>query len=150
MSLLPGSKEVEYHRKNFLESLKLYGVPAKYIALSESPTVTHDLYDDIEVQNPGTYKVPVDVFVTFEENPTAKTLKGLGWYTKGDENIPILAHVPIVYEGQSFAPEKDDVLEIGVNGYAPKKFLIKDFRGMGHPNVIYWVCKLVKLDVDVK
>lgn len=147
-SFLPENKEVEYQRKTFLESLRLYGVPSKFIPLASSPTVTHDMYDDIETQNPGTYQEPIDVWVSFEENPTIKTLKNLGWYTKGDENIPILAHVPYMYEGVAFKPEKDDVLQIGLDDYNAKKFLIKDFRGMGHPHVIYWSCKLVKLDID--
>jgi hypothetical protein len=139
---------VEYHRKNFMESLKLYGVDSTYKSITSNQSESYDLYDDIEVSKNATYSDGIPVKVTFEEVPTVKTLKNLGWYTKGDENIPILAHVPVKYEGTEFSPKKDDMLVIAADGYPSKKFLIKDFRGQGFPNVIYWVCKLVKLDVD--
>lgn len=149
MSFVPNSTEVDYLRKNFMETLKLYGVQAKYHPITSSTETAYDLYDDVQVESTGTYGEPLDVFVTFEEVPNIKTLKALGWYIKSDENLPMLAHVPLTYEGSPVKVKKDDIIEIVGNDYVKsRKFLIKDFRGHGFPNVVYWVCKLVNLDVN--
>lgn len=132
-----------------METLRLYGIPAKYYQIATATSEAYDLYDDVKVKELGTYAEPIDIRVTFEISPSIKTLKSLGWYIKGEENLPIVAYVPLQYEGTIMKVGKDDIIEIVGNGYEKsRKFQIKDFKGQGFPNVVYWACNLVRLDVN--
>lgn len=142
MSLRLNTQEVKYQRDMFMETLNLYGVPAKYYPIIDDNNQAYDMYDDIPTD--VAFSEYIEVPITFDEVPQVKTLKSLGWYNPS-EILPVIANLPIEYNDQGIRPKLDDKLVIESPGFPSKKFLIKDFMGRGFPDVIYWVCKLVPL-----
>jgi hypothetical protein len=154
LALLFGTNEAIYLRDQFDETLRLYGIDATLIPIRRDTSTdnVYDMYDDIKTTESTTYGEPVNIQMVFEEQPTVKALKSLGWYDEG-ETLPFLGLVPIKYEGIDIMPVKDDVIEIQANpidNFPPKKLLMKDFASRGSfPNVVYWVVKLVPYREDV-
>lgn len=150
-------KELMYHRKNFYETMKVHGIPCRISSISSS-SVAYDFYQDIE-STENSYKDAIDTLITYEELPTIKTLKSLGWYIE-DAEFPAIAYIPVYYKDKfgkdaSFSPSIDDRIDVIVNPYdrtsirSERSFLLKDFKGNGFPSTIYYTCKMVPYREDI-
>lgn len=153
MNLRPTPKEIKYERVQFYESLQVQGIPCTISSLKKSPD-THDFYGDLSTSNDiETHEESFNTRITFDTAPTIQTLRGLGWYQSDQEGLPIIAHIPLIYEKcgklTEFSPSIDDRISLTSNPdndpLAPEdhqSYLIKDLKGMGFPSVIYYVAKI--------
>ena len=82
-------------------------------------------------------------------------MRSLGWYIE-TEDFPVIAYIPVLYVKRdgtlaSFRPAVDDKVKLVSNPIDPNSservFLIKDFKGNGFPNTIYYTVKLVPMRV---
>lgn len=144
------NRELLYHRKNFYDNLRIHGTPCRIYSINNEYQAAYDFYSDIKDDNTS-FDDSIESYLTYEEVPTIKTLKSLGWYVEGEE-LPVIGYVPVHYEDKNgdpatFSPSVDDKVEVRVNPYdknsSVRQFLIKDFKGQGFPSVIYYTCKLV-------
>lgn len=150
MSLQMIKGELYYQRKNFYETLRVYGKPCKIHSIHNNEEVAYDFYNDIR-DTETSYDGTIESMINYEEVPTIKTLKSLGWYVE-DSELPVLGYLPVFYKNRKdefaiFSPSVDDKVTICVNPYdenpSERDFLIKDFKGNGFPSAIYYTCKLV-------
>lgn len=155
MGLQLSRTETLYHRKQMYENMKVHGIPAQIESIGNRYTETYDFYADI-IDDEDSFDTKISTYLTYEEVPSIKTLKSLGWYIE-TEDFPVIAYIPVLYmkkDGNpaSFKPAVDDkVLLIANpidNNSRSRKFLIKDFKGNGFPNTIYYTVKLVPYRVD--
>lgn len=143
-------KELSYHRNNFYENLKVHGIPCKIYSIHDIHSEAYDFYHDI-VDESTSFDNSINSYITYEEVPTIKTLKSLGWYVES-EALPIVAYIPVIYEDRdgvtaTFSPSIDDKIVLRSNPFdtntSERAFLLKDFKGNGFPSAIYYTCKLV-------
>ena len=149
MGLQITEKEVLYQRKQMNDNMRIQGIPAKIESISDRYDEAYDFYSD--VTSDESFDDSIHTWLTYEEVPTIKTLRSLGWYVE-DEEFPVIAYIPVLYLGRdgkvsSFKPSVDDRVSLISNpideNSSERKFLIKDFKGNGFPNIIYYTCKLV-------
>lgn len=149
MGLQMTPREVAYHRKQFWESLDVHGIPCKIYSIGESYEDSYDFYGDVNDKTPESKFISTRI--TYDTLPSIKTLRSLGWYIDGEE-FPAVAHIPVLYKDTErnfaeFFPKLDDEVVVISNPIDPnsseRHFLLKDFKGQGFPNVIYYICKLV-------
>lgn len=155
MGLQMSERETLYHRKQMYENMKVHGIAARIESIGDKFFEAYDFYNDIE--DPETsFDESIETWLTYEEVPSVKTLKSLGWYLETEE-FPIIAYIPVMYlkrDGRvaNFSPKVDDkvILISNVVDDAPSEetFLIKDFKGNGFPNTIYYTVKLVPYRVS--
>ena len=89
--LLLNKEDIELHREYFKEMVDLLGV----IVLYRSPKVKDiGTYGNIE----AIYDNPIPVGCIFDEYPTVKTMKKLGWNSELSESVSII-HVPYDLKG---------------------------------------------------
>ena len=150
MGLQLSEKETLYHRLQMYDNMRIHGISAQIHSIGNTYSETYDFYNDIEDEETSFDEV-IDTYLTYEEVPTIKTLKSLGWYIE-TESFPVVAYIPVYYmtrEGTpaSFRPAVDDRVTLVSNpiddNSSVREFLIKDFKGNGFPNVIYYTVKLV-------
>lgn len=152
-------KEALYHRKQMFETMRVHGIPATIESIKDNYEETYDFYNDIE-DHEESFDSAIETYLTYEEVPTIKTLRSLGWYVETEE-FPVIAYIPVMYlrktpkgdhEIASFRPAVDDRVTLVANpiddNRSTRQFLIKDFKGNGFPNTIYYTCKLVPYRVD--
>lgn len=150
MTLQISQRELFYHRKNFYDTMRDHGIPCKVYSICKCQTVAYDLYNDIDSKR-DSYDSHIETRITYEEFPTIKTLKSLGWYVDS-ESSPAIGYIPVLYQDKygefaNFEPSIDDRIEVRVNPHdrnsSVRSFLIKDFVGNGFPSVVYYTVKLV-------
>lgn len=155
MGLQMTEKEVLYHRKQMYENMKVHGIPAHLHSIGNIHSETYDFYNDISSEETS-FDEEIDTWLTYEEVPSIKTLRSLGWYVETEE-FPVIAYIPVYYltrEGKpaSFRPAEDDKVTLVANpidsNSSERVFLIKDFKGNGFPNTIFYTVKLVPFRVD--
>lgn len=155
MGLQMSEKETLYHRKQMYENMKVHGIAAKIESIGNTYKETYDFYNDISDESTS-FDDKIDTYLTYEEVPSIKTLRSLGWYIE-TEDFPVIAYIPVYYakkDGKpaSFRPAVDDKVILVANpiddNSAVRKFLIKDFKGNGFPNTIYYTVKLVPYRAD--
>jgi len=148
-------KEVLYHRKQMYENMKVHGISAVIDSIKDSYLDTYDFYNDI-VGEETSFDRTINTFITYEEVPSIRTLKSLGWYVETEE-FPVVAYIPVLYIRESgkpadFRPAVDDKVTLVSNpiddNSSTRSFLIKDFKGNGFPNTIYYTVKLVPFRAD--
>lgn len=151
MRLLYNSKEVEYQRRQFQETLEVQGIPARlYPVDRDGEEDVYDFYSDIKDKKLS-YGEPVDIHILFHEVPSIKTLRSLGWYVE-DDDLPYIAFLPVKYydeddETELIAPVVDDRIRLLENAIesvrSTREYLVKDIKSSGYPDTIYYTCKLV-------
>jgi hypothetical protein len=155
MGLQLSERETLYQRKQMYENMKIHGIKAQIDSIKDTYNDTYDFYNDI-IHEETSFDDKIDTWLTYEEVPTIKTLRSLGWYIETEE-FPVIAYIPVLYvkrDGSlaTFSPAVDDKVTLIANPIDPnpseRKFLIKDFRGHGFPNIIYYTVKLVPFRVD--
>lgn len=143
-------KETLYQRKQMYENMRVHGIKATIDSIGNSHSVTYDFYNDIKSEEES-FDDTIETWLTYEEVPSIKTLRSLGWYIE-TEDFPVIAYIPVMYlkrdgEVASFRPSVDDKVTLIANpiddNSSVRKFLIKDFKGNGFPNTIYYTVKLV-------
>ena len=152
-------REIRYQREQFYESLQVQGIPC-LISSIKDPDTSHDFYGDV-VETGAPFETAFDTKITFETTPTVYTLKSLGWYQDNSQGLPIIAHIPVLYEktviidGVStrqlteFTPSIDDKILLTSNPEDTlvdpdtQEYLIKELQGSGFPSVIYYIAKVV-------
>lgn len=143
-------KETLYHRKQMYENMRVHGIAAQIESIGNKYEDTYDFYNDI-VDSEKSFDERIDTWLTYEEVPSIKTLRSLGWYVE-TEDFPVIAYIPVMYlkrDGHpaSFHPAVDDKVILVSNpldaSSSTREFLIKDFKGNGFPNTIYYTVKLV-------
>lgn len=148
-------KETLYHRKQMYENMKVHGIAAQIESIGNNYEETYDFYNDIEDEE-RSFDDKIDTYITYEEVPSITTLRSLGWYIE-TENFPVVAYIPVLYAKRdgtpaSFLPAVDDKVILISNpiddNRSTREFLIKDFKGNGFPNTIYYTVKLVPYRVD--
>lgn len=151
--LLFNKKETLYQRKQFAENMKVHGIPATIQKIHTSHETAYDFYNDVDEED--SFEDEIQTNLTYEEVPSIKTLKSLGWYIE-NESFPVIAYIPVTYwrakekDDLTYYPEVDDKVIIQANpidmrNNSERQFLIKDFKGNGFPNTIYYTCKMVPL-----
>ena len=85
-------KDIKLHRKYFEEMVSMMGVQVKYRACRPSKTWT--TYSEID----SNYLEPIVVGCLFEEHPTPKTMKKLGWVSELETSASLIS-VPYDLEG---------------------------------------------------
>ena len=155
MSLQMTSQETLYHRKQMFENMRVHGIKATITSIGDDYEETYDFYGDITASKLSDNE-QVETWLTYEEVPSIKTLRSLGWYVE-TEDFPVIAYIPVMYYGRdkriaSFRPCVDDKVTLVANpiddNASTREFLIKDFKGNGFPNTIYYTCKLVPYRVS--
>ena len=148
-------KETLYHRKQMYENMRVHGVAAQIESIKDVYEETYDFYNDITDEKES-FDEKIDTYLTYEEVPSIKTLRSLGWYVE-TEDFPVIAYIPVYYAKKngkpaSFRPAVDDKVILVSNpiddNSSVSTFLIKDFKGNGFPNTIYYTVKLVPYRVD--
>lgn len=74
----------------FKEACKLHGIPVKYqypIPYEDDVTI----YGEIKPK----FSEEIDIDIMFEQNPTVKTLKRIGWVSETPDDKPYIAYLPI-------------------------------------------------------
>lgn len=155
MGLQMSSKETMYHRKQMYENMRVHGIKAQIDSIGDIHSDTYDFYGDIKDEN--SFDDSIETWLTYEETPSIKTLRSLGWYIE-TEDFPVIAYIPAMYFTRdnrisSFRPAVDDKVTLVANpiddNSSIREFLIKDFKGNGFPNTIYYTCKLVPYRKDL-
>ena len=155
MGLQMSEKETLYHRKQMYENMRVHGIAAQIESIGDTYSDTYDFYGDIE-DEVESFDDKIDTYITYEEVPSVKTLRSLGWYIE-TEDFPVIAYIPVFYADRegvpaSFHPAVDDKVTLVANpidsNSSTRQFLIKDFKGNGFPNTIYYTVKLVPYRVD--
>lgn len=157
MDILPrlyNEKEIKFHRLQFQETLRVYGIGVKYHAVHRDDTErVLDFYNDITSKSIA-YRDPINIRVLFETNPTPRTLKALGWYVNDDE-LPYLVYIPTVYKDENntafeIIPNVDDkfefienIIDHELHGRSKREYIIKDMKSQGYPDTIYYIAKIV-------
>lgn len=148
-------RETYYQRAQMFENMRVYGIPARIHSIGDIHSETYDFYNDI-ADPESSFDGDIETWLTYEEVPSIKTLRSLGWYIE-TEDFPVVAYIPVLYytrdrEIASFRPSVDDKVTLLSNpidsNSSEREFLIKDFKGNGFPNVIYYTVKLVPYRVD--
>lgn len=155
MGLQMSEKETLYHRKQMYENMRVHGISAQIESIGKDHGKTYDFYNDIADESQS-FDDKIDTYLTYEEVPSIKTLRSLGWYVE-TEDFPVIAYIPVLYlkkdnHPASFHPAVDDKVTLVANpiddNSSVRQFLIKDFKGNGFPNTIYYTVKLVPFRVD--
>lgn len=161
MNILPklwSDKEILYQRKQFQETLSVHGIGVKYYPIERKDSDRAlDFYNDVRDENIA-YKDPLYIRIVFENVPSLRTLKSLGWYVN-DSDLPYIAYIPTEYIDEldntiKITPNVDDKVTLIDNtvGYdkqrSERDYLIKDMKSQGYPNTIYYVAKLVPVYVS--
>lgn len=150
MGLQISEKETLYQRKQMFDNMKIHGIKAQIESIGDSYNDTYDFYNDIEDPS-ASFDARIDTWLTYDEVPTIKTLRSLGWFVETEE-FPVIAFIPVMYlkrDGSvaSFKPAVDDKVILVANpiddNSSEREFLIKDFKGNGFPNTIYYTVKMV-------
>lgn len=150
MGLQISEKETLYHRKQMYENMRVHGIHAEIESIGNNYDDTYDFYNDIQHEEES-FDERIETYLTYEEVPSIKTLRSLGWYIE-TEDFPVIAYIPVLYLKRdntpaSFRPAVDDKVILEANPIDENKsireFLIKDFKGNGFPNTIYYTVKLV-------
>lgn len=151
MGLQMSEKETLYHRRQMFENMRVHGIKAKIEPIGDH-SVSYDFYNDREE---GPFENAIDTWLTYDEVPSIKTLRSLGWYIE-TEDFPVIAFIPVLYlkrdnKPATFKPAVDDkVILVGNpidDNPSTREFLIKDFKGNGFPNTIYYTVKLVPMRI---
>lgn len=130
--------------------MKVHGIRAQIESIGDTYDDTYDFYNDI-IHEETSFDNKIDTWITYEEVPSIKTLRSLGWYIE-TEDFPVIAYIPVLYvkrDGSlaSFRPAVDDKVTLIANpidkNSSERSFLIKDFKGNGFPNTIYYTVKMV-------
>lgn len=154
MGLQMSERETLYHRKQMYENMKVHGIKAQIDSIKDNYDDTYDFYNDI-IHEDDSFDDKINTWITYEEVPSIKTLRSLGWYIE-TEDFPVIAYIPVLYVKRdgtlaSFRPAVDDKVTLVANPIDPNSservFLIKDFKGNGFPNTIYYTVKLVPMRV---
>lgn len=157
MGLQMSISETLYQRKQMYENMKVHGIKAQIESIGNNYEATYDFYNDID-DSQESFDDRIETWLTYEEVPSIKTLRSLGWYIE-TEDFPVVAYIPVMYlkrdgEVASFKPAVDDKVILVSNpiddNSSTREFLIKDFKGNGFPNVIYYTVKLVPYRKDIK
>ena len=157
MGLQMSEKETLYQRHQMFETMRVHGIAATIESIGDTYDQTYDFYNDINDQKES-FDNSIDTWITYEEVPSIKTLRSLGWYIETEE-FPVIAYIPVLYLKRngtpaSFSPAIDDKVILESNPIDPnhstREFLIKDFKGNGFPNTIYYTVKLVPYRVGQK
>ena len=111
MGLQISEKETLYHRKQMYENMKVHGIKAQIDSIGNTYDQTYDFYNDI-ISSEESFDDKIETWLTYEEVPSIKTLRSLGWYIE-TESFPIIAYIPVMYlkrdgEIASFKPAVDD------------------------------------------
>lgn len=71
----------------FKECCRLRGIPVKYI---------YPVQDDVSIylEIHPKFSDVIDMDIIFDENPSVKTLKRIGWVSEDPEDKPAIAHLP--------------------------------------------------------
>lgn len=156
MGLQMSKTETLYHRKQMFENMRVHGIPARIESIGGTEEEgTYDFYNDVE--GDGSFDGSIDTWLTYDEVPSIKTLRSLGWYIE-TESFPVIAYIPVLYMKRDktiaeFKPSVDDRVTLISNPIdsetSTRKFLLKDFKGNGFPNTIYYTCKLVPFREDM-
>lgn len=91
--LLLDKQNITLHREYFKEMVRLLGVNVLYKA-PRPGAKNRDLYGEIDTL----YLAPVLVGCIFDEHPTVKTMRKLGWNSELSDTTSII-HVPYDLEG---------------------------------------------------
>lgn len=86
--LLLNDKNIKLHRMWFKQMCKLIGINAKYRAPIAS-SKTYNLYSELDAH----YTKPETVSCIFDEHPTQKTMRMLGWDAELNDTTTVI-HVP--------------------------------------------------------
>lgn len=155
MGLQMSTKETLYQRRQMYDTMRIHGIAARIKSIGDTYEETYDFYNDI-VDEQQSFDNMINTWLTYEEVPSIKTLRSLGWYIE-TEDFPVIAYIPVLYlerDGTpaSFRPAVDDEVILTANpidkNSSERKFLIKDFKGNGFPNTIYYTVKLVPMRVN--
>lgn len=155
MGLQISDKETLYHRKQMYENMKVHGIKAQIESIGDTYDQAYDFYNDI-VSSTESFDNKINTWLTYDEVPSIKTLRSLGWYVE-TEDFPVVAYIPVMYlkrdgEVASFRPAVDDKVSLIANpidsNSSTREFLIKDFKGNGFPNTIYYTVKMVPYRTD--
>ena len=103
--LLMSNKELEYYRKNFVESALLFGRIGNLYQVDQTIQVDTD-YD-------YKYKAPVEVAYALIENPSKSLLQKHDWYVENPQNKPIIATLTFYdIDDNKIYPSEGAILEI--------------------------------------
>lgn len=137
------------------ENMRVHGIPCKIESIADQHDKAYDFYNDIVSDE--SFDDSIETWITYEEVPSIRTLRSLGWYVE-TEDFPVIAYIPVMYlkrDGKvaAFHPSVDDRVTLTANpiddNSSERLFLIKDFKGNGFPNTIYYTCKLVPYRSDI-
>lgn len=152
MGLQISDKETLYQRRQMFDNMRIHGIKAQIESINDVHNDAYDFYNDI-ADPIMSFDDRIDTWLTYEEVPSIKTLKSLGWFIETEE-FPVIAYIPVMYlkrngEVASFKPSIDDKVILIANpidtNSSEREFLIKDFKGNGFPNTIYYTVKLVPM-----
>lgn len=107
--------DIKLHRQWFVEMCKLNGIYVVYRACK--PDKTWTTYTEIE----SNYEDPERVGCIFDEHPTQRTLKKMGWVSELQENSSII-HVP--YDLRNLQVGSLFIVPSGIDGAQGRLFRV--------------------------
>lgn len=113
--LLLNEKNIKLHRQYFSQMVKLLGIFVEYRAPREGKT--YNGYGELDTF----YYEPIKVGCIFEEHPTLKTQKKLGWNAELQTNASIISvsyDLPNLQRGALFT------IPCGIDGGKPRVFKV--------------------------
>lgn len=120
--MLMSNKELEYYRKNFVESATLFGRIGSLYQVESATQIDTDFH--------YVHKAPVEVAYALIENPSKSVLQKNNWYTENPQNKPIIATFTFYdIDGNKITPSEGAILEIStrVNPHNLDQFETKKF-----------------------
>lgn len=99
-TVLPQESETRMLASQIEQALNMYGAEAS-LYLPESISMYLDRV------NPGK---GLPVKVVFDENPSKRLLKNLGWWTEDQESTPNLVYFPVSYNGETLVLQANSLI----------------------------------------
>lgn len=114
--ILLNDTNIKLHRMYFKQMVKLLGINVQYLAPKDG-TKEYTQYGELESQ----YYPPKTIGCIFDEHPTQKTMKKLGWNAELADSS-VLIHVE--YDLQKLQKGAIFIVPAGLDNAEPRKFIV--------------------------
>ncbi len=131
----PNTTEINLLRDMFLEAGYLHG--------HEAIITIYTSYTDGDAGS-GVMGDPLTFSggIFFEENPSVKLLKSLGWYVEDEEILPSIVYIPAKYDDRFIFVRPSSKITVRVGDTFLKDYKISSVKSP-YVNPVFYTCKLI-------
>lgn len=139
--LLLNDQNIKLHRTWFKQMCNLIGINAQYRAPIDS-SKTYNIYSELDAH----YTAPVPVGCIFDEHPSQKTMRMLGWNAESADTTTVI-HVP--YDLEKLQAGCLFILPAGLDNAEPRTFRVLRMSNIAiYPASIACELAVVYFDTD--